>query len=414
MTKKLIAIVLGGTNPHIALIENLKRRGYHTILIDYYENPPAKKAAAEHIRESTLDQKTVLRIAKEREADLVISTCIDQANVTACYVAEKLGLLAPYSYETAREVTDKILMKKKMIEGGIPTSRYLCLEQGTIFDETKLRFPVVVKPADGYSSKGVRRASNEGELKLFLKEAFSISRSNKAIVEEFVEGKEIGMDCFVHSNRTSIIMMHRKRKPLKRNEDVIYSIGSISPPELTDYQKKELTRITEQIAKVFKLNNTPLLIQVVVNGESINVVEFAPRIGGGLNFRTIKLFTGFDIINAAVDSFLGLPVNVEFSSPDFYHSENHIYAYPGKFGRLEGYQNLLESKIIEEIYFNKARGMELNQDMASSNRVGSFFVKAESKEELKSKIRNAINALQVFDVEGKMITRKDIYQNLLI
>ena len=62
------AIVLGGTNPHIELIENLKRRGYYTVLVDYYENPPAKHAADQHIQESTLDLEKVLQIAKDIDA----------------------------------------------------------------------------------------------------------------------------------------------------------------------------------------------------------------------------------------------------------------------------------------------------------------------------------------------------------
>ena len=63
---KPVAIVLAGTPPHTALIENLKRRGYYTILIDYFENPPAKKAADEHVRESTLDQEKVLEQKKQK------------------------------------------------------------------------------------------------------------------------------------------------------------------------------------------------------------------------------------------------------------------------------------------------------------------------------------------------------------
>ena len=121
---KRVAIVLGGTVPHKYLINNLKERGFYTILIDYYSNPPAKTDADEHIQESTLDKEKVLEIAKNRNASLVISGCVDQANVTACYVSEKIGLHVPYSYETALRVTDKKLMKEGMVKAGIPTANY--------------------------------------------------------------------------------------------------------------------------------------------------------------------------------------------------------------------------------------------------------------------------------------------------
>jgi|SRR5690554_2186935 len=107
MDKQQKAIILGGTDDHIALIENLKKRGYYTILIDYNANPPAKVAADLHIQESTLEEDKVLKIATEQKVDLVISACIDQALLTACYVAERLGLPAPFSYETALNVQIK-------------------------------------------------------------------------------------------------------------------------------------------------------------------------------------------------------------------------------------------------------------------------------------------------------------------
>jgi formate-dependent phosphoribosylglycinamide formyltransferase (GAR transformylase) len=73
-----VAIVLGGTSPHIELIKNLKNRGYYVILVDYYENPPAKICADEHLQESALDKDKVLEIAQRRKASLVLSCCVDK------------------------------------------------------------------------------------------------------------------------------------------------------------------------------------------------------------------------------------------------------------------------------------------------------------------------------------------------
>ena len=120
---KQTAIVLGGTSAHIALIKNLKQRGFYVILADYLDNPPAKEYADEHVQASTLDEQEILALAKERCADLVISACVDQANITACYVMEQLGKTTPYSYETALAITNKGVMKQKMMEYGVPTSQ---------------------------------------------------------------------------------------------------------------------------------------------------------------------------------------------------------------------------------------------------------------------------------------------------
>ena len=72
--KKPVALILGGTNPHVELVKKLKARGYYTVLVDYLPNPPAKEIADEHIQESTLDNDKVVEVAKEKQAKLIITT----------------------------------------------------------------------------------------------------------------------------------------------------------------------------------------------------------------------------------------------------------------------------------------------------------------------------------------------------
>lgn len=129
------ALILGGTAAHKELIEQLKKRGYHTVLIDYFDNPPAKEVADEHVKISTLDKEAVLEYARNVGANLVISTSVDQANAICCYVNEKLGLPSPYCYETALDMTDKTRMKQIMKENGIPTAEYIVADRCFFDDE---------------------------------------------------------------------------------------------------------------------------------------------------------------------------------------------------------------------------------------------------------------------------------------
>ena len=56
-------LVLAGGADQIALIQELRSRNVQNIvLIDYYENPPAKKYADKHVVASTLDVEAVKRI----------------------------------------------------------------------------------------------------------------------------------------------------------------------------------------------------------------------------------------------------------------------------------------------------------------------------------------------------------------
>ena len=66
----------------------------------------------------------------------------------------------------------------------------------------------------------------------------------------------------------------------------------------------------------------------------------------------------------------------------------------------------------EEFVFYKTRGMEIGTNMASRDRIGSFLVKAETKKQLMDKVRAAVERLEVYNIQGDAIMRKDIFQDI--
>lgn len=412
--QKPVAIVLGGTNPHRALISSLKERGYYVTLIDYLENPPAKALADLHIQESTLDKKKVLEIAKKMKVSLVISSCVDQAYVTACYVGEELGLSIPFSYQTSRTTSEKITMKQTMLKNRIPTANFVVTDDSKNPNLEDLNYPLVVKPSDTNGSKGVRKVDSKDLLEKSIKEALLVSRNKKIIAEEFMEGIEIGVDCIISNHKAYIITTHQKRKPnINTDNSVIFSIGSLSPAQLSEKAIENVKFIANRIAHVFKLNNTPLLIQFIVNHNDVKVIEFAPRIGGGLNFFKIKQFAAYDIINASIDSFLNIPIKTNFSIPNCFYSENHIYTEPGIFGEIIGSNDLIKNETIEILFPNKTRGMSIEPGKASKERAASFIVKGQTIKEIEDKVKRALDVIKVKDINGHELSFKQNYKELL-
>lgn len=409
-----IAVVLGGTFPHRELISNLQKRGYYTILADFLENPSAKHVADEHIQISTLDKEAVLELCLERKASLVISTCVDQANVTACFVAEKLGLPAPYSYETSLNVTNKTLMKELLRNSDIKTPHYIVTSSLMDTELSHLRFPLIVKPTDSNSSKGVNRVNNPLELDASFTEALELSREKSVIIEEFIHGTEIGIDCYIENQEATVLMVKERRKIHLDtvNEQQIY--GCIWPIDLEIKDYSVYKSVAEKIAKAFKLLNTPLMIQAIKNDDSINVIEFGARIGGGESFRIIKLSTGFDYIDAAVQSFLNEKPTLKFTPPEFYYAETFIYAKESIISHISGVEELIEKNIIESADLLKPKGSKIGKELSSNNRVGVFNVKSKNKTDLFERINHAIRKIEVFDINGIPVMRKDIYQDSIV
>lgn len=410
MTEKPIAIVLGGTSPHVLLVDKLQKRGFYVVLIDYLDNPPARQNADEHIKESTLDKDVVLSISQKYHASLVISTCIDQANSVCCYVAEKLGLPHPYSYQTSLNVTDKGLMKEIMVKNNIPTSHYTLASSVDDINWEKIHYPSVVKPVDCNSSKGVCRVDNNQETRERVAQAIEMSRTGTAIIEGYNEGEEIQVDCVAMQDEVKVVLTRQKQRIVRKgNQMVLQSFGSILPAPLNEKQIQETKDIANRIATAFHLRNTPFFYQAIVTEEGIKVLEFAPRIGGGLSYYLIKEIAGFDAVEAAVQSFIGEPIVFVEKPFHKYYSSNLVYVKPGIIDSMEGLEKLKEEGVIYESFIMKNRGTEIDSDMRSSNRVAAFIIEAENLSNLYQKARYAFKNIEVYDLHRFPMLNREIY-----
>ena len=406
---KPVAIVLGGTAPHIELVKQLKDRGYYVVLVDYLPDSPAKSFADYHEQVSTLDNDAVLEVAKKHNAELVISACVDQANITACYVAEQLGLPHPYSLAFSSNITNKGYMKRVMMDHGIPTSRYLFFERDDSYSSFDLIYPVMVKPADSCAASGVKKANNRDELLKYLAEAKAVSRTGRAVVEEFVSGVEVSVYAFIQNHEAKILMISERYSVIEGNKQVLKCYATITPPSVSSVAKEKIEYLTNRIAEVFEMNNTPLHVQYICDGDSVNVIEFAPRVGGGISYKNIKENTGFDIIDATIDSYLGNPVNVKATLSSRFYSVNLAYGIPSIFDHLEGVQELIDQGIVDSCHFHKTKGASLFDDRASSCRIAAILISGDSRDEIISKVKYTFEHINAYDPYGNQILRKDLY-----
>lgn len=413
--KNKTAIILGGTIPHCELIRQLNARGYYTILVDYYDNPPAKEFADMHIKESTLDEEKVLEIAKQYNADLTISGCVDQANKTACYVLEKMGKYSPYSYQKASDITAKSYMKRVMLDNNIPTAKYISIEN-TInndiinnLESYGLHYPVIVKPTDSNSANGVKKALNKDELAKYLLEALEISRTSRAIIEEFMTGAEISAYCYIHNHKAKLLMTAERICVTEGENKTIRNYATIAPARISNTASINAERVAEQIAQACEIDNTPFFFQGMVSGDEVKVIEFAPRVAGGISFKTIKDNTGFDDIEAVIDSYLGQEPPLDtWHEPDYIYTANTIYAHNCIFSHMEGVDELKSKGIIEDLLLAKTPGMTIDDHSDSSSRVGLFTVRGKEMEEVLQKLSIAYNTMKVIDGKGVDVLRRDI------
>ena len=393
-------IVLAGGADQIALILELKKRGHETILIDYFENPPAKQYADLHIVASTLDVSVVENIAKEQHADMICTACTDQALLTVAQVSEKLGLPCYISYQTALNVTNKSYMKKRMIDHGIPTSKYKILCDANNSSVEDLCYPLVVKPVDCNSSKGVVRVDSSASLEEAIQNAIHYSRTNMAIVEEFKVGDEVSADFYVEGNTVKLLCATTSKK-VKNSHS--FTIIQSYYPVLRNDQEIKLTQIAQKIADVFGISDSPLLLQMIVNGDDINVLEFSARMGGGSKYKLIEVLSGVNIMKTYVDLILGEHTSVAPRKCVNYAACAFIYCQNGVLHSVSGLDQLTADGVIDHYFLYKTKGMAFTQAKTSGDRAAGYIVTADSEETLNRKLESADARISVLDENGKDI-----------
>jgi biotin carboxylase len=291
-------------------------------------------------------------------------------------------------------------MKERMKAFDVPSSSFILTKSIDKIDWSKISFPCVVKPVDCNSSKGVHRADSIDEAKPFVIEALKLSQTGEAIIEGFCAGDEIQVDCVAMDDGADVVMTRSKVKVAGSNEAVLNSYGSIVPAQVSESVLSKLKQIAVSIAKGFSLRNTPFFYQAIVTGDEVSVLEFAPRVGGGLSYYMIKNFVGFDAVEAAVDSFLGKKINNSYHAPKRVYRTCLLYARPCTFDHIEGLEKLKAEGFVAETFITKSKGDEIDGDMRSSNRVGSFIVEAASLDELNERVKCCMNSVGIIDDKG--------------
>lgn len=409
--EKRKALVLAGGEPQIALIKELQNRGYYVLLADYNEAPVAKSYADEFFQISTLDVEAITDLAKQHNIEFLITACTDQALLTVANVSEKLSLPCYIDYQTALMVTNKAYMKEVLTKNEIKTPKYVIKQSIDNLKIESLKFPMIVKPVDCNSSKGVKRANDLVELKGAFCEARKLSRTSTVIIEELIEGVELSIDVYVEDGNAHVLCISKLEKINDKEKFVIFR--GICPANISKIVEKQIRMISQQIAVAFKLKNSPMLIQVMVKNEQVYVLEFSARTGGGMKHIKIKEVSGFDVIKAVVNLTLGIK-NIYCNSItwDKLYIDEFIYCKNGIFDHLEGFEELKQEGIIERYSLFKWRGAEFDIITNSGDRVAGFTVKGTTKDEVLYKHDIVSKRIAVIDNYGNDIMRHDLLMPL--
>ncbi len=148
---------------------------------------------------------------------------------------------------------DKDIMKRLMMERGLPVVEYISVRRNQIRREEicgKFPFPVFVKPANLGSSVGVSKAKSCEELLAALESASQFDR--KIIIERGIKGREF--ECSVLGNDNPVAAVPCEIIPSREFYDyedkyILNQAQTIVPADLTPAQTETVRRLAVECYK---------------------------------------------------------------------------------------------------------------------------------------------------------------------
>lgn len=194
--------------------------------------------------------------------------------------------------ESAKLEGSKDFAKEFMLKYNIPTAKYETVTSKSEGEKVIKHFtyPLVIK-ADGLcAGKGVKICQNELEAREYLKELFEEKifgeEGTTAVIEEFLEGKEASLLCFVSDGNLIPMESARDYKRIYDGDkgENTGGVGCYSPNELFNEDlKKSIKPVLKKISYGLKQENLAysgiLFIGFMIKNNEPKILEFNVRFG---------------------------------------------------------------------------------------------------------------------------------------
>lgn len=374
-------LVFGTGDLQKSIIERCKLKNLFVVGIDPQAQASCRNLVDAFEIVNGQDFEKTIEVAERYNVKGIVTAATDKPLVMMARVAEKLQLPF-FSVETAEWSTDKLMMKQKFQESGIPCANGFILNSVDELTELKVDYPVVVKPRDNSGSRGVIYCNNLKEVEIAVKEALQYTKKGNVLIEEFIEGQEYSIEGIHYNGEHHVIQYTEKiTTPLPYNVE----LGHIQPADLTINQKEEINSIISGIAKSLKFMNCASHSELKINSKGIYVIETSPRLGGDFISSTlVPLSTGINMEDILIDIATNHSLQQEWQVLKFNKNSGIKYfeLSDGVISEINGIENLDNIPGIQQWYFGMKPGERVNKITSSLERYGYAIFQANSRKTL--------------------------------
>ena len=298
---KTLAII-GASYLQRPLVERAKQMGLHTICFAWPQGAVCKDLCDVFYPVSVTDREEILRLCRKEQIAGVCTIASDVAAPTVAYVAEQMGLTGN-SYEAALRAHDKHLMREALAAARVDCPKFVVLKDEKISD-LPMSLPVIVKPSDRSGSLGVQKIEHWSDLNSAVEEAQRVSLSGEALVEEFIEGREISVETISCNGVHYALQITDK---VTTGAPHFVELAHHQPSSLPVDQQERIYAITRRALEALGITNGASHSEYKITKDGrVVVMEIGGRMGGDfIGSDLVRLSAGYDFLQGVIEVALG-------------------------------------------------------------------------------------------------------------
>lgn len=338
--------IIGASYLQLPLVKKARAMGIETHCFAWEDGAVCKSESDFFYPISILEKEQILAICQAIKIDGITTIATDMAVPTISFVAEKMGLIAN-SYQTSLTATDKGLMRKAFENNKCNSPKFVISGDDT-YSISDFSLPLIIKPVDRSGSRGVSKVDSFSDVTEAIRTAVQDSFSGKAIIEEYIEGREVSVESISWQGEHYIITITDK---VTTGSPHFVELAHHQPSNLADEVKDKIKKETLKALKALDIQNGASHAEFKINSQGeVFVIEVGARMGGDfIGSHLVPLSTGYDFLKAVITIALN-----EFEIPEITQDK-----YSGVYFLCEETRELLS-------YFQNETDFEVEKEIQNT------------------------------------------------
>jgi biotin carboxylase len=297
-------------------LQRVKELGVRVVAVDRNPDAPGLEIADEGEVVDFANVGAVAEVGRRHGADGVMTFAADRAVPIVAGIAEAIGLPG-IGTETAHLMTNKIAMRRRLADAGVPQPRFAAIRhvRGVGAAADAVGFPAVLKPADSAGQRGLFLVASADDVERHLHAALAQSTDEEAILESYHPGLEVNGLLVARGGEVTVVTLSDRRRAAGAGFGV--ALAHVYPSTLFGDALAEVERVGRSTVHALGLRDGIAYPQVIWGDDGIaRLIEVAARIPAGQMDSVARYGVGVDLVEIALRQALGRAVPDDLVEPD--------------------------------------------------------------------------------------------------